>query len=388
VTDAKSVQPAAAAGMSHPVLSAPVIDRSGFQGSTGAPPSGRCGGVPLDAALLRSLFSSTVPGTVGFEEELLLVHRGSWLPADAAAVVAGIGDLRVKPELLACQLEIATSVHEDVAGAVEELRSCRALLAAASGPDLAAIAAPVHPLLDRPTALSPTERAVGPAIAKSSAGSWSPRCRCTWPSVRPTARWASTTRCGTSSWSWPRWRGRPLRRRTGHRPVLGASGDHLLGAARRGPRLGGPRRRRGRVGVVVGASTASALLHARATGPRRAGDRGSDQRDRPAGARARRQARRPAPPRRAPTAGTDWRIAENRWAALRDGVRGELLDLRTGEARPTRRCLHDLIDAAEPYAPDGLDDARAMVEDPSVEHLRAAFGPEGVVPWLAEEFTA
>jgi carboxylate-amine ligase len=75
-------------------------------------------------------------------------------------------------------------------------------------------------------------------------------------------------------------------------------------------------------------------------------------------------------------------------AALRDGVRGELLDLRTGEARPTRRCLHELIDAAEPYAPDGLDDARAMVEDPSVEHLRAAFGPEGVVPWLAEEFTA
>jgi glutamate---cysteine ligase / carboxylate-amine ligase len=161
VTDAKSVQPAAGAGMSHAVLSAPVIDRSGFQGSTGAPPSGQGGGVPLEAALLRSLFSSTVPGTVGFEEELLLVHRGSWLPADAAAVVAGIGDLRVKPELLACQLEIATSVHEDVAGAVEELRSRRALRAAACGPDLAAIAAPVHPLLDRPTALSPTERAIG-----------------------------------------------------------------------------------------------------------------------------------------------------------------------------------------------------------------------------------
>lgn len=83
-----------------------------------------------------------------------------------------------------------------------------------------------------------------------------------------------------------------------------------------------------------------------------------------------------------------WRIAEDRWAALRDGIRGELLDLRTGEARPTRRCLHDLIDAAEPYTPGGLDDARAMVEDPPVEHLRAAFGPEGVVPWLAEVFTA
>jgi hypothetical protein len=30
-----------------------------------------------------------------------------------------------------------------------------------------------------------------------------------------------------------------------------------------------------------------------------------------------------------------WRIAENRWSALRDGVGGELLDLRTGDARPT-----------------------------------------------------
>jgi carboxylate-amine ligase len=48
-----------------------------------------------------------------------------------------------------------------VAGAVEELRSCRALLAAACGPDLAPIAAPVHPLLDGPTVLSPTERAAG-----------------------------------------------------------------------------------------------------------------------------------------------------------------------------------------------------------------------------------
>jgi hypothetical protein len=164
VTDAKSVHPAAGVGMNHPVLGAPLNDRSGFQGSTGAPTSGPWVGAPLDAELLRSLFSSTVPGTVGFEEELLLVHRGRLLPADAAA-------------------------------------------------------------------------------------------------------------------------------------------------------------------------------------------------------------------------------AENRWAALRDGAGGELLDLRTGEARPTHRCVHDLIDAAEPYAPGGLDGMRAMVEDPPVEHLRA-LGPERVVPWLAEMFTA
>jgi carboxylate-amine ligase len=81
-----------------------------------------------------------------------------------------------------------------------------------------------------------------------------------------------------------------------------------------------------------------------------------------------------------------WRIAENRWAALRDGVRGELLDLRTGAPRSTSRCLYDLIDAAERYAPGGLDDVRALIADPPVEKLRA-LGPQRVVPWLAEVFT-
>lgn len=62
-----------------------------------------------------------------------------WLPADPAAVVAGINDPRVKLELPACQLEIATSVHEEVADALEELRFCRAVVAVAVGLDLAVI---------------------------------------------------------------------------------------------------------------------------------------------------------------------------------------------------------------------------------------------------------
>nr|WP_242000507.1 glutamate-cysteine ligase family protein [Kribbella rubisoli] len=81
-----------------------------------------------------------------------------------------------------------------------------------------------------------------------------------------------------------------------------------------------------------------------------------------------------------------WRIAENRWSALRDGVGGELLDLRTGDASPTRSRLHDLVDLAEPNARGGLDDVRAMVEHPPVDELRA-LGPYRVVPWLAEVFT-
>ncbi|MEU4196888.1 hypothetical protein AB0E69_33655 [Kribbella sp. NPDC026611] len=69
------------------------------------------------------MFDETVAGTIGLEEELLLVRRESWLPAEAAGVVAEIGDPRVKQELPACQVEIATFAHADVASAVDELRA-------------------------------------------------------------------------------------------------------------------------------------------------------------------------------------------------------------------------------------------------------------------------
>ena len=82
-----------------------------------------------------------------------------------------------------------------------------------------------------------------------------------------------------------------------------------------------------------------------------------------------------------------WRIAENRWAALRDGVHGRLLDLRTGESRRTCARLYELIDTAEPYADGDLDDVRALVADPPVDHLRT-LGADRVVPWLAKVFTA
>src|SRR4051794_3331042 len=45
-----------------------------------------------------------------------------------------------------------------------------------------------------------------------------------------------------------------------------------------------------------------------------------------------------------------WRIAENRWAACRDGSAGRLADLDTGESRPTRERLGELLDELEPVA--------------------------------------
>jgi carboxylate-amine ligase len=45
-----------------------------------------------------------------------------------------------------------------------------------------------------------------------------------------------------------------------------------------------------------------------------------------------------------------WRIEENRWAALRDGVHGQLADLETGELMATRDRLGELLDQLAPVA--------------------------------------
>jgi carboxylate-amine ligase len=358
----------------------------------------------LLAARIRATIASTVAGTVGFEEELLVVHRDSGLPADAGAVVAAIGDPRVKPELPACQLEVATSVHKDVDSAVDELRACRALVAAGCVPEVAAIAAPVHPLLDGPTALSPTQRAtelgaryrevigrqlvsslqihlafgdpdctlgvyhalrnllpelaalagaspfaagrdtglcsVRPVVASQLPRQGVPPIITSWDQYAEDLTWlvqGDSVADGSEWW----WELRPhLRYGTLELRVLDVqAGTDQTGAIAR---------------FVHALAAYLADLHRLGELP---------------------------PP--APT----WRIAENRWTALRDGVRGELLDLRTGEARPASRRLESLIDDAEPYAPGGLDEVRALVRNPPVERLRA-LGPDRLIPWLTEVFTA
>jgi carboxylate-amine ligase len=359
---------------------------------------------PIRPDELRAVFSGTVAGTVGIEEELLLVDPTSWLPVDAAAVPAAAGDPRIKQELPACQVEIATSVHKDPDAAVRELRQCRALLAAACGDDVTPIAAPVHPLIDGPVALATTARAteladryrevvarqlvsslqihlafgdadctlgvyhalrdllpelgalagaapflggrdtglcsVRPVIATGLPRQGVPPIIASWDEFASDLSWAVRGRAVADASEWW-WELRPhLRFGTLELRVLDVQATT------------------DRAGALV---RFVAALAARLTELHRLG----------------------ALPPPAPS----WRIAENRWSALRDGVRGELLDLRTGAPRPTRRCLHDLIDAAEPRATGGLDDVRALVEDPPVVQLRA-LGPHGVVPWLAEVFTA
>ncbi|MEU4195129.1 YbdK family carboxylate-amine ligase [Kribbella sp. NPDC026611] len=349
----------------------------------------------LDAAQLRSLFSSTTDGTVGLEEELLVVRRDSWLPADAAGVIAAAGDPRIKQELPACQLEIATGVHHNPADAVDELRGCRKLIAATCDPDLAVIAAAVHPLVDGPIALARTDRAAALAdryraivtrqlvssVQVHLAFGDADRTLGVYHALRellpelaalagaaPFAAGRDTGLCSV----------RPVIAselpRQGIPPIISSweeLADDLTWAVRGGAiddasewwwelrphlRLGTLELRVLDVQPTV--DRTSALVNFVYALGRRLADRW-DQGER-------------LPP--APT----WRITENRWSALRDGVHGQLRDLRTGELRSTRDRLHDLIDATAPYS---------YLDDPLVDHLRA-LGPRRVVPWLAEVFAA
>jgi carboxylate-amine ligase len=89
-----------------------------------------------------------------------------------------------------------------------------------------------------------------------------------------------------------------------------------------------------------------------------------------------------------------WRIEQNRWSACRHGVEGVMADLQTGVTRPTRTCLHELLDrldsvAARLGASDALARARELVEvNGAIAQRRAAArsGIAAVPGWLASQF--
>lgn len=89
-----------------------------------------------------------------------------------------------------------------------------------------------------------------------------------------------------------------------------------------------------------------------------------------------------------------WRIEQNRWSACRDGVEGEMADLRTGRRSSTRTCLEDLFDSLELAARQlgtgaALDRARGLAEvNGAIAQRRVAHdgGVRAVARSLAERF--
>jgi carboxylate-amine ligase len=89
-----------------------------------------------------------------------------------------------------------------------------------------------------------------------------------------------------------------------------------------------------------------------------------------------------------------WRIGENRWSACRHGLDGPLADLETGERRPARERLAQLLDELEPHAYElgceaELGGARSLLETSGSERQRAVAaggGAKAVAAWLADRF--
>ncbi len=89
-----------------------------------------------------------------------------------------------------------------------------------------------------------------------------------------------------------------------------------------------------------------------------------------------------------------WRIEENRWSACRHGVEGQFADVRTGQRRPVRDCLHLLLDQLEPFAIQlggaaPLEHARTLIETNGSMRQQAVageVGAKGLAEWLATRF--
>jgi len=99
--------------------------------------------------------------------------------------------------------------------------------------------------------------------------------------------------------------------------------------------------------------------------------------------------------RRAPVHST-WRIEQNRWSACRHGLEGTLADLETGEPRPARERVRELLTELEPTAAGlgcsaELAAAGRLAERSGAERQREAArdgGVKAVARWLAGRFGA
>lgn len=97
-----------------------------------------------------------------------------------------------------------------------------------------------------------------------------------------------------------------------------------------------------------------------------------------------------------PPAHPEWRIEENRWAACRHGLEGTRADLDTGEPRPARERLRELIAGLEPRAAAlgcsaELTAALRMTARTGAERHRSVASEGGareLARWLANRFRA
>ena len=357
---------------------------------------------PISAAALADAFDAPDPLTIGLEEELMLLDPESLELAPVASEVLGRleGDPRFKLELPAAHLEIVTPPQPDVASAVAALAEGRERLAAASEGLARPAGAGVHPVSPAEGPLNEGERydriraeygrvaerqlvcalqvhvAVGgadrtlavynalrgymPELAALAANapflegrdtglaSIRPKISETLPRQGvppPIESWqafAAELDWGAVSGALPEpgfwwWELRP-------HPAFGTLELRVPDTQT----------------TLAEAEAVAAFAHALV---RRLAERheAGEHLDAPA----------------------TWRIEQNRWAASRYGVEGEMADLGTGERAPTRERLLALVEEV------GVEEARPLAQRNGAMRQREAaaeLGAHGLPGWLADRF--
>jgi len=309
---------------------------------------------------LRAAFDAAPAFTVGLEEEVFACARDGAFVEDADAVLAGVaGDPRFKPELPAGQLELVTPPCAGVEDALDALAGARRDLLASRGVVLAAGVHPTAPPLGRLRSeprYAALAREYGDVARRQLVGALQVHVAvpgaelalATYNALR-----AHLPELLALSACAPFHAGRDTGLAT-VRPTIGtqlprqgmppalSSWEELADAY---AQLGDPSRwwwelrphpLHGTLEVRVCDSQpglADAALVARAVVAAVRGVTASGG----------------APPV------PDWRIAENRWSAVRHGLEGQMRDLRTGALRPTRALLDDLgVEAPERGLPARL----------------------------------
>jgi carboxylate-amine ligase len=368
---------------------------------------------PPSAAELRATFDATTPFTVGLEEEAMLLDRSTLdlLPAAEELLERLAGDLRFTRELPAAQIELATEPSASACDALDQLADARAALLTAAAGLVRPAAAGVHPFATPVGELNRGERydaivgAYGPVARRQLVAALQ---------VHVAVGGAERTLAVHDA----------LRSYLPELAALAANGafhdgrDSGLGSAR--PLVCGMLPRQGippalgswervaeelRWGAAAGALAEPRLWwwerrpHPRlAPLARRVPDAQTTLAD-AAGVVVFAQAlvawlaeRWDAGERLAVDPG--WRIAENRFAALRHGLDAELADLRSGERIPARERLGALLATLTPVAERLgagalVPCARALVDCNGAVRQRAIAaerGVHGLVAWQAERY--
>jgi glutamate---cysteine ligase / carboxylate-amine ligase len=343
---------------------------------------------------VRDAFEQPSPVTVGLEEELMLLDGETLdLAPRALEVIEALGgDPRFKLEMPAAQLEIVTAPHASVAEAIRELAEARRVLAAAVSGRFRVAGAGAHPFAPGHGPLNPAPRyaAIGAEYASVArrqlvfglhvhvairgadrALAVYNALRSHLPDLAALAANAPFYEGHDSGLASVRSRVSGLLPRQGVPPAL-ASFEAYAEALRWGG-FDDPRRwwwelrlhpMFGTVEVRVPdtqttvAETAGVaeVAHALVTQLAARHDAGE-----------------------ALPVAESWRIDENRWSACRHGLGGWMRDLVSGEPRPTRERLSELLD--ELGLPPALENGAMRQREVAGER-----GLRGLVEWLADRF--